>query len=69
MRNRSILFAAGLLMTMAAVPAFAQSRPLATEDPEVVGPGQLLFEAGIDYGQDMFYPASGLRGALSNERT
>jgi hypothetical protein len=49
---------------MASVPAFAQSRPLATEDPEVVGPGQILFEAGIDYGQDMFYPASGLRGNL-----
>jgi hypothetical protein len=44
--------------------AQAQSRPLATEDPEVVGPGQILFEAGLDYGQDLFYPASGLTGNL-----
>lgn len=44
--------------------AFAQSRPLVTEDPETVGPGQILLEAGVDYAQDMFYPASGLRGQL-----
>jgi hypothetical protein len=44
--------------------ASAQSRPLATEDPEVVGPGQILFEAGVDYGQDIFFPASGLTGNL-----
>lgn len=65
MRQRSILLAAGLLVMATAIPAFAQSRPLATEDPEVVGPGQILFEAGFDYGQDIFYPASGLRGNLS----
>ena len=44
--------------------AMAQSRPLATEDPETVGSGQVLLEAGIDYAQDMFYPASGLKGNL-----
>lgn len=56
---------AGVLLTVAmSATAFAQSRPLATEDPEVVGPGQVLLEAGIDYGQDMFYPASGLKGNL-----
>jgi hypothetical protein len=43
---------------------FAQSRPLATEDPETVGPGQILFETGVDYSQDLYYPASGLRGNL-----
>jgi len=44
--------------------ALAQSRPLATEDPETVGSGQVLLEAGLDYAQDMFYPASGLKGNL-----
>jgi hypothetical protein len=53
-----------LMLAFGATRASAQSRPLATEDPEVVGPGQILFEAGLDYGQDIFYPASGLRGNL-----
>jgi len=45
-------------------PAFAQSRPLVTEDPETVPAGHILFEAGMDYAQDVYYPASGLRGNL-----
>jgi hypothetical protein len=44
--------------------AFAQSRPLLTEDPEVVGAGQILVEAGVDYGQAVIYPLSGLTGNL-----
>jgi hypothetical protein len=53
-----------VVLTLGATSAFAQSRPLATEDPEVVGPGQVLFEAGVDYNHDIYYPASGLRGNL-----
>ena len=45
-------------------PAFAQSRPLVTEDPETVPAGHILLEAGMDYAQDVYYPASGLRGNL-----
>jgi len=45
-------------------PAFGQSRPLVTEDPETVPAGHILLEAGLDYGQDVYYPASGLRGNL-----
>jgi hypothetical protein len=48
----------------AASPAFAQSRPLVTEDPETVPAGKILFEAGADYARDAAYPASGLRGDL-----
>ena len=48
----------------AAHPAFAQSRPLVTEDPETVPAGHILLEAGVDYGQDVAYPVSGLRGNL-----
>ena len=44
--------------------AFAQQRPLLTEDPETVGTGNVLLEAGFDVQQDIFYPASGLRGDL-----
>lgn len=44
--------------------ALAQSRPLVTEDPEVIGAGQMLVEAGVDRLQGVTYPASGLQGNL-----
>lgn len=45
-----------------ASPAFAQQRPLVTEDPETVGAGRLLIEAGLEAGRDILFPASGLVG-------
>lgn len=45
-------------------PAWAQSRPLVTEDPETVGPGQILLEAGLDYSREAQFPVSGLKGNL-----
>jgi hypothetical protein len=59
-----VVVCCSILFALAGSRASGQSRPLATEDPEVVGPGQILFEAGVDYSQDMFYPASGLKGNL-----
>ncbi len=56
-----IALAAGLLMAM---PAAAQQRPLLTQDPEVVGSGNMLIEGGIDYGRDIYYPLTGLTGNL-----
>lgn len=54
------------LLTLAAFllspPAFAQQRPLVTEDPEVIGPGRLLVEGGVSFDRDLLYPVSGLRG-------
>jgi outer membrane putative beta-barrel porin/alpha-amylase len=44
--------------------SFAQQRPLVTEDPETIGAGRVLVEAGFDYGRGIFYPASGLEGHL-----
>lgn len=44
--------------------AFAQQRPLVTEDPEPVGAGRMLVEGGVDYAHDQRYPTSGLRGNL-----
>lgn len=48
----------------AASVASAQQRPLVTQDPEAIGAGRILFEAGFDYSSDAFYPASGLTGNL-----
>ncbi len=64
MRTSVLVIGLAWSIALGARPASAQSRPLATEDPEVVGPGQILFEAGLDYGQGMFLPASGLSGNL-----
>jgi hypothetical protein len=45
-------------------PAFGQQRPLVTEDPETIGAGRLLFEAGVEWDQGQTFPASGLTGDL-----
>ena len=58
---RSLVFA--LVLTHAAAAA-AQQRPLVTEDPETVGDGRVLVEAGFDYLREAKYPASGLEGHL-----
>ena len=44
--------------------AAAQQRPLVTEDPEVVGPGQVLVELGFDQLWEQPFMASGLEGTL-----
>jgi hypothetical protein len=60
--KRSLICALAFLCIPAA--AFAQQRPLVTEDPETVGAGRLLIEGGFDYGGDVKYTASGLEGRL-----
>src|SRR5437588_2035133 len=47
-----------------AVPAFAQQRPLVTEDPEPIGAGRVLIEGGIDLAHNYENPVSGLKGNL-----
>lgn len=59
---RTFLFSA--VVVLAAGRAFAQQRPLVTEDPETVGAGRLLIEGGIEYARDAIYPVSGLEGNL-----
>jgi hypothetical protein len=44
--------------------AAAQQRPLITEDPETIGAGRVLVEAGFDAAHDQQYPVSGLTGNL-----
>ncbi|HKG14943.1 MAG TPA: hypothetical protein VKB12_16580 [Pyrinomonadaceae bacterium] len=45
--------------------ARAQQRPLLTEDVDVLPPGTARVEAGIDFMQDVKFPASGLTGDLT----
>jgi hypothetical protein len=49
---------------LTASPAFAQQRPLVTEDPEPIGAGRILIEGGMDLAKDAQYPVSGLKGTL-----
>ena len=48
----------------AASRADAQQRPLVTEDPETIGSGLVLLEAGFDQQRQVSFPASGLQGHL-----
>ena len=61
MIHRFVLTAA---LVLCAATAFAQQRPLQTEDPETIGAGRILIEAGVDYKRDVYFPISGLRGNL-----
>ena len=68
-RGRALSFARGACLAVifglaSNGAAFAQQRPLVTEDPETVGTGNVLLEAGFDAQRDIFFPASGLRGDL-----
>jgi hypothetical protein len=53
-----------LLGSLWPLSAAAQQRPLVTEDPETIGAGLILVEAGFDYLNDALYPVSGLEGNL-----
>lgn len=55
-----------LIASLLALPSttLAQQRPLVTEDPETIGAGRMLLEAGFDYGDGILFPASGLEGDL-----
>jgi len=57
-----------LLLVLACVcvaqTAFAQQRPLITEDPETIGAGRMLIEGGVDAAHNQEYPVSGLKGNL-----
>lgn len=53
-----------IFLLLFAPGAFAQQRPLVTEDPETIGDDRILVEAGLDYARDVEYPLSGLEGHL-----
>lgn len=66
MTKRRISTRAGWLLAgcLIAVPAGAQQRPLLTEDPESIGDGLILLEAGFDHSWSHPFPVSGLEGSL-----
>src|SRR3954464_14405328 len=64
LRTRSIVRLLTVLALVSPTAAYAQQRPLVTEDPETVGAGNVLIEGGFDYSWDAEYPASGLQGNL-----
>jgi hypothetical protein len=53
-----------VIVVLMSTAAFAQQRPILTQDPETIGAGRLLLEGGIEYDHDAVYPVSGLRGNL-----
>jgi len=59
---RTLLIA--FIVSLSASGAFAQQRPLITEDPETIGSGRVLLEGGVEYDHDVVYPVSGLTGNL-----
>jgi hypothetical protein len=64
-RSIAAAFFALLILTSAWPSSVsAQQRPLVTEDPETVGEGQILVEAGFDYQRSAEFPVSGLTGHL-----
>src|SRR5215218_7234568 len=54
-----------ILLTCSAVPGAAQQRPLITEDVDIIPPGTIRIEAGIDFMQGAKYSVSGIRGDLT----
>lgn len=62
MIQRTIAIASVVLASAGA--AHAQQRPLLTEDPETVGTGRILVEAGLTTSRDRTFSGSGLTGDL-----
>lgn len=58
------LFTITLLLCFATI-AHAQQRPLLTEDVDIIPPGTVRIEAGIDFMQGANYTVSGLKGDLT----
>src|SRR5215510_11756511 len=54
-----------LLIITAFVVCSAQQRPLITEDVDIIPPGTLRIEGGLDFMQGAKYPVSGLKGDLT----
>ena len=64
-RQLSKLFGFALLFFVVAYSAPAQQRPLITEDVDIIPPGSVSIEAGLDFLQSAKFPASGLTGDLT----
>lgn len=54
-----------ILLASFGVVARAQQRPLITEDVDIIPPGTIRIEAGIDFMQGAVFPVSGITGDLT----
>jgi len=61
---RHLVYILALLMC-SAITVAAQQRPLITEDVDIIPPGSIRIEAGIDFMQGAKYTVSGIRGDLT----
>jgi hypothetical protein len=59
------LFFILILLVFSAINSLAQQRPLITEDVDIIPPGSIRIEAGIDFMQGAKYTVSGIRGDLT----
>ena len=57
------LFIAILLVALTSTTA--QQRPLITEDVDIIAPGTIRIEGGLDFMQGVKYPVSGINGDLT----
>jgi len=54
-----------ILLLLAAAIAFAQQRPLITDDVDITPQGAVELGAGVDFFQNVKFPLSGLKGDLT----
>ena len=54
-----------ILLVFCTISGIAQQRPLITEDVDIIPPGTIRIEAGIDFMQGAKYSVSGIRGDLT----
>jgi hypothetical protein len=67
MKRRQFTYVGAVVLTLITLSftASAQQRPLITEDVDIIPPGTLRIEAGLDFMQSAKYPVSGLNGDLT----
>ncbi|OLE52035.1 MAG: hypothetical protein AUG51_20265 [Acidobacteria bacterium 13_1_20CM_3_53_8] len=65
MRPLSNTLCALLFCLLCAAGTQAQQRPLLTEDVDIIPPGTVRIEAGVDFEQNARFPLSGLTGDLT----
>lgn len=53
------------MLAVIAISASGQQRPLLTEDVDIIPPGSVRLEAGVDFLQNAKFPVSGLTGDLT----
>src|SRR5688572_17581764 len=61
---RCVIFWCALCMNVSGT-AYAQQRPLVTEDPETIGLGRTLLEGGFSVDTDQAFPANAIEGNVA----